>query len=105
MSGCRYETDVEKAARGGCWTEALRDHAASCLGCAETALVVAALTEDIDAMVLDHSPLPDPKVIWIRSRLKARQERSLQAARVISWAQRAMIACALAVKTTALWLF
>ncbi len=96
MSGCRYETDVVAAARDGSWTEALRDHAASCLGCAETALVVAALTEDVDAMILDNSPLPDPKIIWIRSRLKARQERSFQATRVIAWAQRAMIVFALA---------
>lgn len=96
MSGCRYETDVVAVARDGSWTEALRDHAASCLGCAETALVVAALTEDVDAMILDNSPLPDPKIIWIRSRLKARQERSFQATRVIAWAQRAMIVFALA---------
>ena len=97
MSGCRYETDVVTAARDGSWTEALRDHAASCLGCAETALVVAALTEDIDAMVLDHSPLPDPKIIWIRSRLKARQERSFKATRIITWVQRLTIVCVAAV--------
>ncbi len=78
-------------------TNLIRDHAAFCLGCAETALVVAALTEDADTLVLEDVPLPDPKIIWIRSRLKARQERSFRASRVITWAQRAMIVCALAV--------
>ncbi len=97
MSECQYERDVVEAAREGRWTEALRDHAASCLGCAETALVVVALAEDVDALVLEDAPLPDPKVIWIRSRLKERQERSFRATRVITWVQRAMIVCALAV--------
>ncbi len=97
MSACRYEKEIVTAAREGRWTEALRDHAASCLGCAETALVVAALAEDIDAMVLDDSPLPDPKIIWIRSRLKARQERSFKATRVITWVQRLTIVCVAAV--------
>ena len=97
MSGGRYETDVVTAAREGRWTEALRDHAASCLGCAETALVVAALAEDFDAMVLDDAPLPDPKIVWIRSRLKARQERSYQATRVITWVQRLTVVCVAAV--------
>lgn len=97
MSGCRYETDVVTASREGRWTEALRDHAASCLGCAEIALVVAALAEDFDAMVLDNAPLPDPKIVWIRSRLKARQERSHQATRVITWVQRLTILCVAAV--------
>ncbi|RLE21607.1 MAG: hypothetical protein DRJ65_15705 [Acidobacteria bacterium] len=97
MSGCRYETDVVTAARDGSWTEALRDHAASCLGCAETALVVAALTQDVEALALDDTPLPDPKIIWIRSRLKLRQERSFQATRVITWVQRLTIVCVAAV--------
>ncbi len=97
MSACRYEKEIVTAAREGRWTEALRDHAASCLGCAETALVVAALAEDIDAMVLDDSPLPDPKIIWIRSRLKAHQERSFKATRVITWVQRLTIVCVAAV--------
>ena len=72
MTGCTYEIDVAAAARHGGWTDALRDHAASCLDCAETALVVSALTEDADGLVLDDSPLPDPRIIWIKSRLKAR---------------------------------
>ncbi len=97
MNGCRYEADVVAAVREGRWTEALRDHAASCLGCAETTLVAAALTEDVDAMVLDDSPLPDPKIVWIRSRLRARQERSFQATRVITWVQRLTLVCGAAV--------
>lgn len=97
MSVCSFEVEIVTAAREGRWTEALRDHAASCLGCAETALVVAVLTEDADAMTLDNSPLPDPKIIWIRSRLKARQERSFQATRVITWVQRLSIVCVAAV--------
>ena len=96
MSGCRYESDVATAARDGRWTEALRDHAASCLGCAETALVVAAFAQDVEALALDTAPLPEPKIIWIRSRLRARQERSFQAARVIAWIQRAMVVFAVA---------
>ncbi|MEN8164257.1 MAG: hypothetical protein ABFS37_09020 [Acidobacteriota bacterium] len=97
MSVCPFEVEIVTAARDGSWTEALRDHAASCLGCAETALVVAALTEDVDAMALDDPPLPDPKIIWIRSRLKARQERSFKAVRVVTWVQRLTIVCLTAV--------
>lgn len=91
MSACPFEVEILTAARDGGWTEALRDHAASCLGCAETALVAAAFTEDADTMTLDDPPLPDPRIIWIRSRLKARQERSFQATRVITWVQRLSI--------------
>ena len=97
MSVCPFEVEIVTAARDGRWTDVLRDHAASCLGCAETALVAAALTEDADTMTLDDSPLPDPKIIWIRSRLKARQERASQATRVITWFQRLTIVCVAAV--------
>ena len=97
MSECRYETDVVTAAKNGSWTEVLRDHAASCITCAETALVVAALTEDVDVLARDNSPLPDPKAIWIRSRLTARRERSFLATRIITWTQRAAVIFAAAV--------
>jgi hypothetical protein len=59
--------------------------------------VVATLAEEIDALVLEDAPLPDPRILWIRSRLKARQERSYQATRVITWVQRLTIVCVAAV--------
>lgn len=92
MAGCTYEIDVAAAARNGGWTDALQDHAASCLECAETALVVSAFAEDVDGLVSDDSPLPDPRIIWIKSRLKARQEKSFQATRVMAWVQRLTVA-------------
>ncbi len=97
MSGCRYEAEIAAAARGGNWTETLRDHAASCLICAETAVVVAALAEDVGVLMGDDIPLPDPRMIWIRSRLTARQERSLAATRVITWTRRLALLCAVVV--------
>ena len=97
MSGCRYEIDVIAAARNGSWSEPLRDHAAACISCAETAMVVAALAEDIEVLDVESTPLPDPKAIWIRSRLDVRQMRSFQATRIITWTQRATVVCAVAV--------
>lgn len=96
MSACRYEIDVVAASRDGSWTDVLRDHAAGCISCAETAMVVAALADDVDALMVESSPLPDPKAIWIRSRMEIRQKRSSQAIRVITWTQRASIVVAVA---------
>jgi len=97
MSGCRYEAKIAAAARGGDWTQTLRDHAASCIVCAETAVVVAALAEDVGVLTGDDIPLPDPRMIWIRSRLRARRQRSLVATRVITWTRRVAILCAVVV--------
>lgn len=91
MTGCEFESEIAAAARHGGWTDALRDHAASCLECAETALVVSAFAEDFGELVSEDSSLPDPRIIWIKSRLKARQEKSFQATRVMAWVQRATV--------------
>lgn len=91
MSSCAHESDVIAAARSGRWSEALRLHAEGCLFCAESAFVAEAMMADARIFEDDLSPLPDPRVIWIRSRLETRQWKSQRIASFMGWMQRALV--------------
>lgn len=69
---CPFEGAVAEAARNERWTAELVEHSQSCLACAEVRLVAGVLLAEARADELD--PLPDPGLIWIRSRLEARRE-------------------------------
>jgi hypothetical protein len=97
MNDCLTEEQIREAAQTGRWTDELRDHCASCSPCAETALVTAALCADARELEADDSPLPDPRLIWLRAQIESRRVKSTRATLAIAWVQRAAIICALAV--------
>jgi hypothetical protein len=66
-SACPYEEAVARAARSGLWNAALREHAAGCGICRETALVAGWLKAAVP-LDGDDGPCPDPELIWLRSR-------------------------------------
>ncbi len=70
--GCPHEAAVAEAARSGRWTDELVTHSQSCMTCAEVRLVAGFLLAE--ARAADPEPLPDPGLIWYRSRLESRRE-------------------------------
>lgn len=99
MSGrpCVFEEAVADAVKSGDWTPDLRAHRDGCLSCAELTLVVAALTADAEGLAALETPLPDAGVIWLRSRLAARERDFHRATRAITWVQRATVAVVAAI--------
>ena len=64
---CPYESSVSRAVRSGHWSEALREHAAACRACRETAAVAGWLQAADRAGRSGVSAL-DPELIWLQSR-------------------------------------
>jgi hypothetical protein len=94
---CPYEEAVAVAAKSGDWSPELRAHRDGCLTCAELTLVVAALAADAEELTASATPVPDPGLIWLRSRFESRQGDYRRATRAITWVQRATIAVVAAV--------
>jgi hypothetical protein len=65
---CRFERETIGAAKSGQWTEALREHAASCADCAAAASV-AVWMDRIGRTDERQSKLPDPSVVWLKSQI------------------------------------
>jgi hypothetical protein len=68
MTACRFESHVIDAATGGAWSESLRTHVASCADCALAASVAPFMSE-LSAIDERQHILPDPAVLWLKSRL------------------------------------
>jgi hypothetical protein len=68
MTACRFESHVIDAATGGAWSESLRNHVASCADCA-LALSVAPFMSELATMDEREHILPDPAVLWLKSRI------------------------------------
>ncbi len=99
---CRFVEAVAIAARSGAWSDELRQHRNSCPACAETTLVVAALAAEAVLEAADATPLPEPRVIWLRARLAERERHARRATLAITWVQRAaVLAAAIAVAAAA----
>jgi hypothetical protein len=94
---CPYEEAVAAAAKSGDWSPELRAHRDGCLTCAELTLVVGALAADARELTASNAPLPDPGLMWLRSRLVSRERDYRRATRAITWVQRATIAVVAAV--------
>jgi len=94
---CPYEDAVTAAASSGDWSPELRAHRDGCMTCAELTLVVAALAADAEVLSDESIALPDPGLIWIRSRLAAREHKFRRATRGIVMVQRAAVAVAAAI--------
>jgi hypothetical protein len=69
---CPQEAAVLKAERSGQWEASLAAHFDSCPHCRE-AVSIAAWMQPL-AATAKHRPLPDPDLLWIKSRLFGRQE-------------------------------
>jgi len=77
---CPHEAAVLKAERSGQWEASLSAHFDSCPPCRE-AVRIAGWMQTLAASPSQHRPLPDPDLMWIKSRLFARQaaeDRALQ---------------------------
>ena len=94
---CPYEDAVTAAASSGDWTPDLSAHRDGCMTCAELTLVVAALAADAENLSNESIALPDPNLIWMRSRLAAREQKFRRATRGIVMVQRAAMAVAAAI--------
>ena len=97
MKPCPFEDAVNAAARSGDWNPELRAHRDGCMTCAELTLVVAALAADAESLSDESLALPDPGLIWMRSRLAAREQKFRRATRGIVMVQRAGVAVAAAI--------
>lgn len=97
MMPCPYEDAVNAAARSGDWTADLSAHRDGCMSCAALTLVVAALVADAENLSKESIALPVPNLIWMRSRLAAREHTFRRATRGIVMVQRAAVAVAAAI--------
>jgi hypothetical protein len=66
--GCRYESDVIRAARQDGFTDALRLHLAECDQCVATASVAPWMRNFAKISDREHR-LPDPAIVWLKARL------------------------------------
>jgi len=70
ISDCQFTAQVIQATRGGNWSEALKNHAASCECCA-----MARWTGEMSAAIESRAgALPEPELIWLKARLRARAQ-------------------------------
>jgi hypothetical protein len=94
---CDFEAEVLAAVVQSRWQEpsaaALRDHAASCSICSDTASVASAIGSS-QATLSTPAALPDAGRVWWLAQLRARRESAQIAARPITVAQVVAGACA-----------
>ena len=83
---CRNEALVMRAAAENRWTDALREHAASCPDCAAAASVAPFMTQFAESSVRTRA-LPDSRVIWVKAQLFGGSSAADRATRPISIAQ------------------
>jgi hypothetical protein len=77
---CIHEKSVLEAASSGQWSEPLRDHFAGCALCQE-GLQVANWMREFAAAADQAHQLPDPRLIWLKTRLAQRQVAAAQVLR------------------------
>jgi hypothetical protein len=81
---CLHETAVLAAHCSGEWEESLASHVESCPSCSE-AVRMAGWMHSLSGTTLQHRPLPDPDLLWIKSRLFAREAAAERAAGPLYW--------------------
>ena len=65
---CRFEQQVMVAAADDRWTDALREHAASCSDCSAAASISPWMLRFARMRDREHM-LPDPTVLWLKAQL------------------------------------
>jgi hypothetical protein len=79
---CSREPEVVAAVLAGCFSDSLRAHAAGCAVCGEVARVAALVHEDF-SWAQREATVPTADVVWLRARIRAREEATRMAARPI----------------------
>jgi hypothetical protein len=75
---CSHEKAILTAVRSHQWSDSLRAHFAECTLCQEVASV-ASWMRALAAEESQPDPLPDPRLIWLKSRLQERQVATARA--------------------------
>ena len=79
---CSREPEVVAAVLAGCFSDSLRAHAAGCAVCGEVARVAALVHHDF-SRAQREATVPTADVVWLRARIRAREEATRMAARPI----------------------
>jgi hypothetical protein len=81
-STCSREPEVVAAVLAGCLSDSLRAHAAGCAVCGEVARVAALVHGDF-SRAQHEANVPTADIVWLRARIRAREEATRMAARPI----------------------
>lgn len=95
-----------RATRTGEWSDELAAHLAECISCRESGSLVRWLTELAERVDAECTPLPDPRVVWLKARFPGRSrdlERVLLPIRIASALAAAGLGAALAHLGTRGW--
>jgi hypothetical protein len=95
---CEFEAEVLAAVIQSRWPErvdaGLRSHVSGCVICSDVVVIAAALDEGGDEMRAE-AVVPDARLVWWRSQLRARREAVEAAGRPITAAQVIAFGCAM----------
>ena len=84
---CPWGEAAARATRNGEWSDELAAHLAECISCRESGSLVRWLTELAERADAECTPLPDPRVVWLKARFPGRSrdlERVLLPIRIAS---------------------
>lgn len=73
---CPRGESVLHAARAGRWSDELAAHVARCDSCREASTAIRWMIELGQTVDSGTAPLPDPRLIWLKARIRKRSEES-----------------------------
>jgi hypothetical protein len=82
LTTCSREPEVVAAVLAGCFSDSLRAHADACAVCGEVARI-AALVHDDFSRAQHEANVPTADAVWLRARIRAREEAARMADRPI----------------------
>lgn len=77
---CRFEREVLAAAESDRWTDALREHAATCADCAAAAAVAPWMERFAGLSDREHI-LPHPSIVWLKAQVMRNSSEIARASR------------------------
>lgn len=86
MTACRFESDILRAAADEVWTDALREHLATCEDCVAAASVAPWMRSFSRISDREHI-LPDPAIVWLKAKLLQGSVDATRATRPLDFAQ------------------
>ena len=90
---CNYEAEVLRAVAAAYIDDDLRAHIAACDNCAELLSVASAVADDRQTLMRE-APIPSSGLMWLRTRMRAREEARRMAVRTATLVQAGLIAVA-----------
>jgi predicted anti-sigma-YlaC factor YlaD len=90
---CEREAEILRAIGSGHVTDDVREHVASCAGCADLFAVASAVVDD-RRMLMREAPIPSSGLVWWQMNMRARQEARRVAVRTATVVQVALVAIA-----------